>query len=227
MREKHLLSHPPAGVLTLSDILNKFENLYTGAISDILCSMGHRGAMDPQIRPLFEDIRIVGRAHTIRAAPTSAGTRSIAVEAKAACRPGDFVVIDMGGSCESTIWGENSSVACKIKGAVGVVIDGPCRDVAAIRRIRFPVYCRAVSPGIRKGAIVPVAYGVPVSCGGVKVNPGDLLFGDDDGVVVIPSEVEGEVVTRTLSFVKKDKAVRDALMAGMDVKEAYRLKHGK
>jgi regulator of RNase E activity RraA len=202
------------------------KKLYTGAVSDVMNSMGYRAAIDPNIRPIFSDIKVVGKAMTIKMGPVRKGDRNLAEEAKAAAKKGDFVVIDTGENWLQTPWGDNSTTAVRMRGAVAVVTDGACRDIAEHVRIRFPVYCRMISPGVARGVLTTHAYNVPVTCGGVRVEPGDTVFGDDDGLVVIPKAIAQDVFKKTLSFIESDQKVKELLLAGTSVQEAYAAKKG-
>jgi len=209
------------------DIVEKFKKFYSGAIADVLFSLGYRGTVDASIRPIYPGIKICGVAYTIKYIPrTRTNLKSIADEAKEACKPNSIVVVDCGGSIESTVWGENSCTACMVRGAVGFVIDGACRDTRELRKMKVPVFCRAISPGIRRKALVATAYQIPVSCGGIQVHPGDIVFGDDDGVVIVPEELAGQVLNKLYKYAEADRMVKKLLMEGKSVKEAYKIKRG-
>lgn len=205
-------------------IVEEFGELYTAAVADVMSSLGHKTVIDPNIRPPFSGIKVCGRAMTIKMAPSRKGDRELAEEAKAAAKEGDFVVIETGGNCEHTCWGDNSTTAVRVRGAVAVVTDGACRDVAEHISIRFPVYCRMISPGIRRGILATQAYNVPVNCGGVRVEVGDIVLGDDDGVVVVPKSIAEDILKKTKAFAKMDRMVKELLLEGKSVQEAYAAK---
>lgn len=207
-------------------LVEEFRKLYTSAVADVMCSLGHRSTIDPNIRPIFLGVKVCGRAMTIKMAPGRKGDQDLSEEAKAAVKKGDFVVVETGGNCEQTRWGENSTSAVRMRGAVSVVTDGACRDIAEHMRIRFPVYCRLISPGIRKGVLVTQAYNVPVTCGGVRVEMGDIVLGDDDGVVVIPKRIAEDILNKTQAFAESDQKVKALLLEGKPVQEAYGAKKG-
>lgn len=209
------------------EMVEEFKNFYSGAIADTMSSLGYRCTVDMNIRPIYPGIKICGAAYTIKYVPrTRTNLKSMADEAKEACKPNTIVVIDCGGNIESSIWGENSSTACLVRGAVGFVIDGACRDTRELRDMRVPVFCRAISPGIRRKALVAIAYQIPITCGGVRVHPGDIVFGDDDGVVVVPKELAEPALDKLSKYADADRTVKKLLMEGKPVKEAYKAKRG-
>ena len=207
-------------------IIEEFSKLYTGAVSDVMGSMGYRCTLDPNIRPIFSGIKICGRAFTIRMMPARKGDVDLSEEAKESAKQGDFIVIDTGNNFEQTPWGDNSTTAVRMRGAVAVVTDGSCRDIAEQVRIGFPVYCRVISCGLRRGVLITKEYNVPVDCGGVRVEPGDVVFGDDDGVVTIPKSIAVEVLSRVTAFAEADQRVKQLLLEGKPVREAYAAKKG-
>jgi hypothetical protein len=153
-----------------SEIVQGFRNLLrhdsiTCAISDC---MGRFNAMTSDMKPLFEGIRLVGSAVTVRtlASDLAAGFKAIDI-----CKPGDVIVIDSHESINTAFWGENMTMSALNRGVIAAVIDGACRDVEEIRKIRFPVICKGVVPNV--GSIS--GYGdvnVPIQRGGVAVSPG-------------------------------------------------------
>jgi len=209
-------------------LIEGFKRFCTGNIADVLEAMGYRTAMHHEIRPIFTPITMVGRAHTIRLERSrrKEDQSGVSIAAKESCKPGDVVVVACGGYShgDAVIWGENSATACQVRGAVGTVIDGGCRDTRRLREMEFPVYCRAVSPGGRRGTLFFVEYDVPVVCGGIRVHPGDIIVGDDDGVCVIPKEIAEEALKRVEAYAALDQAVAPALREGKSVAEAYSIK---
>ena len=143
--------------------------------------MGRTGAMDFEIKPIFSGMRVCGPAITVQCHP---GDNSMLHKAMAIASPGDVLVANMG-RVDTGGWGEVTSTCAVSRGIKGLVVDGMVRDGLAIKSIGFPVFSRGLSMrGTEKGAIGFVNH--PTCCGGVTVFPGDLILGDDDGVVVIP-----------------------------------------
>ncbi|MEM4699886.1 MAG: 3-hexulose-6-phosphate synthase [Candidatus Nezhaarchaeales archaeon] len=192
-----------------------FQKVSTPNISD---AMHRRGEMRG-IVPITPGVKMVGRAFTIRTYP---GDWAKPVEAIDLAPPGSVIVIDAAGG-DKAVWGELATWSCVVKGIRGVVVDGAVRDVDEIRKLGFPVFARHVSPtaGDPKGF---GEVGVEVVCGGVKVRPGDWVIGDDNGVVVVPSEVAVEVANRALDVMEKENRVREEIRRGSTLSQVLRLR---
>jgi 4-hydroxy-4-methyl-2-oxoglutarate aldolase len=201
------------------------EKLYSAVLADILDDLGFRHqALEHNIRPVSPSFKLIGRAFTILATdvyevPEEPYVKELqAVDHLAA---GDVVVATTNGSISSGLWGELLSTAARSKGARGAVIDGLTRDSSNIVEMGFPVFTRGYSPLDSKGRMEVISYGVPIRCGGVLVNPGDLVFGDHDGVVVIPERVSEEALVKAVDKVSGEDEMRRALEQGMGIMEAY------
>ena len=149
-------------------------------------------AMDARIRPVWQDARLAGPAFTIRVPPGENPSVRAALEQAS---PGDVIVIDGGGYEIRALWGGNVSARARERGLAGAVVDGAVRDLDEIEALGFPVFAAAVVPTPpireREGEI-----GVEISCGGLTVRPGDHVYGDRDGVVVVAAELHDELVAR-------------------------------
>lgn len=204
--------------------------LNAAVLSDTLDSLGFmQQAMKPFMRPLDEALQLIGRARTGLYmpvyAPPAAGENPYEVEIALVddLRPGDVAVLACDGPSERIApWGELLSTASAVRGAAGCVTDGLVRDVKFIREMRFPVFCGGIGPLDTKGRARMVERDVPVQCAGVLVRPGDLVFGDVDGVIVIPREVEDEVVRRALEKVSGENLSRAALQRGEKLADVFR-----
>jgi len=139
--------------------------------------------MDSGIKPVFDGCRLVGRALTVWA--PGGVDLGILNDISGVLRQGDVVVVDRGGDTEHAIVGEFRAIAQLEQGAAGWIVDGAVCDVAALRRLRFPVYSRTISPLVAKAVNLQGTINEPVSCGGVVVRPGELIVADDDGVAVL------------------------------------------
>jgi RraA family protein len=147
-------------------------------------------AMDFHIKPMVTTQKIVGPAVTLR---LTLGDSLLVTKAIAVAKPGDILVIDGRGSGNNALWGDHRSQVAKIRGLAGVVIDGAFRDIENNERIGFPIYARAVTCGTStknwNGEI-----NVGISCGGVVVEPGDVIVGDRNGVVVVPLRFAEQII---------------------------------
>ena len=139
------------------NLVKEFGKWSTGNISDALAALGYQAAIHHEIRPIYTPINIAGRALTIKVERTKRkGDKMDAAQvAKENCKPGDVVVIACGGyrHGQSVNWGENGAISCQIRGAVGMVIDGGCRDTRTLKSQKIPVFCRAISPGGLSGTL--------------------------------------------------------------------------
>lgn len=201
------------------------EQLYAAVVADVLDERGLRHqSLAPGIAPLGADQRLFGRALTVLAADTfeePAEPYRRELEAVDALRDGDVLVSTVLGAGECGFWGELLSVAALSRGARGAIIDGYTRDSQAIRALDFPLFARGCCPLDSKGRSDVISYGTPIDCGGVRVHTGDYVFGDADGVVVIPGAIVEEVLTDALAKVSAESEMRKALRAGMGVIDAY------
>jgi 4-hydroxy-4-methyl-2-oxoglutarate aldolase len=171
-----------------SSLLEAFKTLSTSTLSD---AMGRHGAMSAAIRPVYNDIRMVGCALTVLCFP---GDNVMTHKALSMVAPDDVLIID-DGDYNSGCFGHKSAMLARARGGVGVVASGSVRDVAALRQERFPTFARGISPRApQKNS--PGSINVPVHIGGLVVNPGDIVVGDDDGVVVVPLAMAVQVLDR-------------------------------
>jgi len=207
------------------------SRLFTAVLSDTLDSLGRREqAMRPGIRPLDEALTMVGRARTGLYASVyhvAEGENPYALEIALIddLKPGEIPVLACQGSPRIAPWGELLTTASLARGSEGCVTDGLVRDIKQIRTLRYPVFHGGIGPLDSKGRGKVVAIDVPVDCGGVLVHSGDLVFGDADGVVVVPQDIEGACLTAALAKVEGEDATRAELQAGMTLAAVF-ARHG-
>src|SRR5919198_3520900 len=171
---------------------------------------GRRGLMQPGIRPIAQGRRVCGPAVT---SLNHAGDNLMVHAAMAVCRPGDVLVVATTALCTHGMLGELMATQCQAHGIAGVVLNAGTRDSARLREMGFPVWSRAISAaGTAKAT--PGWVNVPVVCGAVQVNPGDLILGDDDGVVVIAREDAAEVVQASRARVARERVARERYERG-------------
>jgi regulator of RNase E activity RraA len=207
------------------------NTLYTGVISDTLDGLGFwNQAMAPGIRPLDEGINMFGRARTglyMAVYEVEAGINPYELEIKLIddLRPDEVAVLACPKGDRVAPWGELLSTASKARGAAGCVTDGLVRDVRMIRQMRFPVFAGGIGPLDSRGRGMVMKIDVPVDCGGVRVMPGDWIFGDVDGVVVIPATATEEVIRRALAKVSDENNTRAELERGDLLADVFK-RHG-
>lgn len=201
------------------------DQLYAAVISDALDAAGVREqALRHNVRPLLPETVVVGRAMPVLCLdvyeiPDEPYQEEIA--AVDSLKQDDVLICSTNGSTHICFWGELLSTAARARGARGAVIDGFIRDVRLIMAMRFPIFTTGISPVDSNGRGEVVAYNVPIECGGVKVNPGDIVFGDADGVVVIPQAMETQVIEAALEKVRGENRTREALREGATLREVY------
>ena len=205
------------------------EHLYVAAVCDILDSLGyHNQAMHHRLRPLLPDIRrcgFVGRARTIRWMEidyiVEEDPYGLEIAAVDSLRLGDVVVHSTDHAGTNAPWGELLSTVAQRNGAVGCICDSQIRDCVRIIEMGFPVYYTGIRPLDSMGRGRVMAYDVPVRCGEVLVRPGELVFADFDGIVVVPGEVEEQVLELARDKVGKESLTRRDLLAGKTLREVY------
>jgi 4-hydroxy-4-methyl-2-oxoglutarate aldolase len=205
------------------------QHLYVAAVCDILDSLGRRHqAMHQRLRPLLPDMRncgFVGRARTFKWVQidyvNEADPYGLEIEAMDSLTAGDVVVHSTDFSGTNAPWGELMSTLAKHKGVAGCVCDSQIRDCVRIIEMGFPVYYTGIRPLDSMGRGKVIDYDVPVRCGDVLVHPGDLVFADFDGVVVIPHDVEAEVLEEARSKTHKESLSRNELLQGRSLREVY------
>jgi len=171
---------------------------------------GQRGAMFSYIKPIDENMKICGPACTVL---SRAGDNLMLHEAISVAQPGDILVVNIGEYQEAGAWGEIATVAAMERGISGLVIDGGVRDTQAVKSLGFPVFCRSVSiKATTKKLIGFINH--PIICAGVSVNPGDIVLGDADGVVVVRKEDIEEVIKKAEEREKFERGVIEGLKQG-------------
>lgn len=202
--------------------------LYSAVLSDVMDGMGlYSQAMRPFLRPLDDSLVVFGRARTGLYMPRyEVGPDENPYEIEIALvddlNPGDVAVFGCGGPTDRIApWGELLTTASQIRGAVGCVTDGLVRDVRRIREMRFPVFHGGIGPLDSKGRGKMMEKDCRIVCAGVELGAGDYVFGDVDGVVVIPKEAAAEVIAKAIEKVSAEDNTRDQLLAGRSLRDVF------
>jgi regulator of RNase E activity RraA len=211
--------------MNVPELIEGLQNLYSGAIADALDKIGYREqVMKHEIKPLFKDAFVVGRAVTakcVQIVKEPENPWKVLRELIEELGPGDVVVVETRETRDSASWGELVTTAAISKGCVGVVVDGCVRDSRRIVELQFPVFCVGVTPADDRYRTDWVERNIPIRCGGVVVRPGDIVFGDCDGAVIIPIEVAEEVITLACEKIAKEDSTREGLKEGLSITEVY------
>jgi regulator of RNase E activity RraA len=203
------------------------EHLRVPAVCDILDDLGHRDrAMHHRLRPLDPNsCIIVGRARTFRWMETDYVVEDdpygLEIDAMDSLRPGDVAIHSSDAGYTNAPWGELMSTLAQRNGAAGCICDGLIRDCRQIMSIGFPVFHVGIRPVDSKGRGRVMAYDVPVRCGDVLVRPGELVFADFDGVVVVPRAVEDEALRLAAEKIGKENATRRELLKGRTLRDVF------
>jgi len=197
------------------ELIDAFKELGASTVYESI-SKDYKCVIDPSIKPIAPDTKLVGPALTIQCYP---GDNVTVHKAMTLAQPGDVLVIDAGAQI-SVMWGAMMTYQAMRQGIAGVVVDGSVRDVAEIRKMGFPVFARYISP-IGSSKIHPGSINVPIVCGGVLVKPGDIVVADDDGVVIVPKSKAAEVLERARQREEREQKTKELYDMGKTSLELY------
>ncbi|WP_040979477.1 RraA family protein [Oceanobacillus jeddahense] len=186
------------------DLVNAFKGIPVANIDDC---MGRMGAVDSIIRPMNKS-PLLGVAFTVK---VPEGDNLMFHKAMDMAKPGDIIMIDAAGYTQRAILGELMISYCKSRGITGVVVDGSIRDAEALEAMDFPIYAKGVSPnGPYKNG--PGEINVPISIGGKVVSPGDIVVGDQDGIVIIDPDGAKELALETRKVTEKEDLIMNKIL---------------
>lgn len=207
------------------------EELYTAVVGDIMDKLGlFHQFLSPKIQPLKEDMFIVGRAMTVLEADVISESSNrnpvlnkpfgLMLEALDDLKKNE-VYVCTGASPSYALWGELMATRAKMLGAAGAVVDGYSRDTKGILNLNYPCFShgRYSQDQAPRGKVVD--FRVPLEMNGVRINPGDIILGDIDGVCVVPRAVETEVFSKAIEKARGEKMVQKKIQEGMGAKEAF------
>lgn len=201
------------------------DKLYAAVVADALDGLGlHHQSPRVSLVPYTVGGLLVGRCRTTLWADMfheDPHPYELELQAVDSCRQDDVLIAAAGGSMHSAIWGELLSTAARNRGCVGAIVDGAVRDVVKMRKMQFPVYARGTSVYDSQSRQRVIDLNVDVEIDGVRFQPGDLVFADTDGVVVVPKKLERETIRRAWDKVHAENETRDAIRNGMKATEAY------
>ena len=213
----------------VDSIGDRFKKLYTGLVYDAMESKGLKGrAMNSGIYPLVHTMKVAGPAFTMHGQATPSGDEhqhNIRLGLMKSMTKGCVQIRDTQGDLSCGQFGEISAVAAHAVGCVGAVIDGSTRDSNYLIDMDFPTFCRFRNPVEAFGRFMIVDYQIPIYVKGIDgnlvVNPGDYLFGDNDGVVIVPKEKTLEILEIAEGWFESEGRSRQAMADGRDPFEVY------
>ena len=192
----------------LKEVIKKFRSI---SVATVYEASGRKGFIDPKIKPIIKGIKLCGPAFTVQTAP---GDNIMLHKALEKAQEGDVIVATVGGEYEYGYWGDLMSVQAKAKKLEGLAIDGCVRDYEDIIEMGFPVFSRGLAiRGTVKASLGLINY--PINFGGTVINPGDLILGDDDGMVVVRFQDCKEILDKSLARIQAEKIKTKALMGGI------------
>lgn len=217
---KELRYREQAGAQNISDteLCHRYEAVFTAAVNDVLREMGYLyQVLPPSIQPLQEHMRVAGICFTIKGSKNLDLADEMIDRAKMleAIGENSICVWDTSEDNESAQWGEIMTMAAKKRGCRGAVVDGGVRDTAQILKQEFPVFCRYRTSNGMLGRFRMIGYQIPVRIGETLIRPGDVMFGDIDGVIVVPREIAEEVLVKAEAIRDNEKGIKDMVLSGL------------
>jgi 4-hydroxy-4-methyl-2-oxoglutarate aldolase len=200
------------------ELIDEFRTMDTCCVSDAMDRLGLPGGL-LGIKAVVPGQVMCGTAFTVHYVPCGI-TKGTVGDFLDEVEPGQIVVIDNAGREYCTVWGDLMSISATLRGIGGTVIDGVCRDVPMVRQLQYRIFTKGTYMVTGKDRVEVDAVNVPVSISGVQVKPGDLLLGDDTGVVAVPAERAEEVLRVAREIAEKEQKIEERLRAGSGLGEA-------
>lgn len=197
-------------------LIDGLKEIETPHISD---AMGKYQTVSSEIRPIYDGARVCGPALTVQCKPGDLTMVHLAVDI---AKTGDVIVVDGRGERDFARWGYLISRRSKHKGIAGAVIDGGVRDVREIKEIGFPVFARSITPAAG-GIFWPGSINTTITCGGVTVNPGDIVVGDEDGLVMVPRMNADAILSASKAIIDREKKIEEEIDRGVSLVDLLKL----
>lgn len=200
------------------EIIAGFKELDTTSVSDALDRLGITGGL-VGLTPVVTGVKFCGPAFTVHYVPCGVVKGTVG-DFLDDVEPGQVVVIDNGGRTYCTVWGDLMTLSATKRGIAGTVIDGVCRDVPGIREMKYPIFTKGHIMVTGKDRVECDGVNIPVAICGVQVKPGDIMVGDDTGVIVVPAEKAAEVLTVAREIEEKEQVIAAEIRKGATLREA-------
>ena len=197
-------------------LVDQFRCITPSAIGHLIDT----GFMREDIKPLRPDTVVIGTAITVQ---TFGRDSTVCHKVIDLIAPGDIIVIDRGGDKKYACWGEMISLAAQIHGAAGVIVDGPVTDIQTLRKMEIPIFCTGAAAATTQLLGVAGAINLPITCGGVVVLPGDLIFGDDNGIIVIRAKDAEKYLSMGIKEEEGDGVFRQKINEGKTSSQIFAL----
>jgi len=200
------------------ELCDRYENVTTAMVNDVLREMGYLYQTLPNnIMPLRDDMKVVGIAFTIKGSKNLDITDEMVQRAQMleSIPPDSVCVWDTSGDDESAQWGEIMTMAAKKRGCRGAIVDGGVRDTNKVLAQNFPVFCKYRSSNGMLGRFRMIGYQIPIRIGTVNVHPGDIVYGDIDGCIVIPRAIAYEVLIRAEQIRDNEVEIKKMVSSGV------------
>lgn len=217
---KNLGKNKEVKPLPISDkeLCDRYEDLFGGAINDVLREKGYLyQTLPPSIAPLTNDMKLAGIAFTVKGSKdlTLENEMEFRAQMLEAIGPNSISIWDTCGDDESAQWGEVMTMASQLRGCRGAVVDGGIRDTDKVLGLNFPVFCKYKTSNGMLGRFRIHTYQKPIHIGNVTIYPGDVIFADIDGVIVIPREIAYEVLLEAEEIKVNERQIKEWVLSGM------------
>ena len=204
------------GEHTKTDILEKLGAFSVSQISDAL---GFSHPVEAGLHPLDPMFRMCGRAVTVRCEPDD----NLAVlHALDSTEKGDALVIACAAGSSAAVWGELLSTAAKYRGLTGTIVDGAVRDVCEIKAMGYPVFSRSIN-GRRARKEKPGVLNIPIHCGSIVIQPGEMVFADANGILAVRATALQELFLKVVSIARKESEIKEQLLSGIGIVDILKL----
>ncbi len=195
-----------------AELIERYRSIEPATVGHML----EFGFCDPGLQPLWRPCNVVGPAFTVRTTALDSSIVHVAIDM---AEPGDVILIDRNGDGKHACWGGMTSLAAKMRGIAGTIVDGCATDFLEIQELAYPVYARSITALTTKGLAESGEINTQIQIGGVAVNPGDLVVADSDGILILSPEAAAEMVDQAEARQKRGAWVQEELLKGAKISE--------